>query len=187
MELRIDIGYDRKRPLYTDVCLSFVRGDIINVVGDNGSGKSTLYKTLCGSIPPLRGKVPREVTDSCMLVSDTIRPPSELLVSDVFDLIGDLASTIRDAYPQISSVLGPLMGRRIGSLSFGQRRILEIASVLSSSKSILILDEALANLDFINRLACIQIVQRLDDQVVFNTSHDLGDVIELGGADHFPR
>ena len=42
MELRIDIGYDRKRPLYTDVCLSFVRGDIINVVGDNGSGKSTL-------------------------------------------------------------------------------------------------------------------------------------------------
>lgn len=182
MELRIDIGYDRKRPLYTDVCLSFVRGDIINVVGDNGSGKSTLYKTLCGSIPPLRGKVPREVTDSCMLVSDTIRPPSELLVSDVFDLIGDLASTIRDAYPQISSVLGPLMGRRIGSLSFGQRRILEIASVLSSSKSILILDEALANLDFINRLACIQIVQRLDDQVVFNTSHDLGDVIELGGG-----
>lgn len=182
MELRIDIGYDRKRPLYTDVCLSFVRGDIINVVGDNGSGKSTLYKTLCGSIPPLRGKVPREVTDSCMLVSDTIRPPSELLVSDMFDLIGDLASTIRDAYPQISSVLGPLMGRRIGSLSFGQRRILEIASVLSSSKSILILDEALANLDFINRLACIQIVQRLDDQVVFNTSHDLGDVIELGGG-----
>ena len=81
MELRIDIGYDRKRPLYTDVCLSFVRGDIINVVGDNGSGKSTLYKTLCGSIPPLRGKVPREVTDSCMLVSDTIRPPSELLVT----------------------------------------------------------------------------------------------------------
>ena len=181
MELRIDIGYDRKRPLYTDVCLSFVRGDIINVVGDNGSGKSTLYKTLCGSIPPLRGKIPREVADSCMLVSDTIRPPSELLVSDVFDLIGDSASAIRDAYPQISSVLGPLMGRRIGSLSFGQRRILEIASVLSSSKSILILDEALANLDFINRLTCIQIVQRLDDQVVFNTSHDLGDVIELGG------
>lgn len=181
MELCIDIGYDKKKPLYTDVRLSFARGDIINVVGDNGSGKSTLYKTLCGSIPPLRGEVPRTVTDSCMLVSDGIRPPAELLVSDIFDLLGNNAMEVRGTYPQIDSVLSVLMEQRIGSLSFGQRRILEIASALSSNKHILILDEALANLDFINRMACIQIVQGLNDCMVFNTSHDLGDVIELGG------
>ena len=40
-----------------DVSLRVERGESVGLFGPNGSGKSTLLKTICGVVPPTRGRV----------------------------------------------------------------------------------------------------------------------------------
>ena len=86
MNIHVDIGY--KIPLYSDVDITIKKGDIINIIGENGSGKSTFYKTLIGSIPPLKGLIPEEIKKNIATISDYISIPNELKVSDVLKFIG---------------------------------------------------------------------------------------------------
>lgn len=182
MELRLDIGYDRKKPLLAGLVLSFESGDIINIVGDNGCGKSTLYKTIAGTLPPLKGSIPRDVIDRCSLISDKISPPSEVLVSDLTALVeSDFSGRINSISPLIASSVNHLRDCRVSTLSTGQRRLLEISLALASGKRILVLDEAFSGLDCRSREACLEAIKSLNGVTIFNTSHNLEDPIALGG------
>jgi ABC-type multidrug transport system ATPase subunit len=176
----IDIGYNIEHPLYRDVDISFQKGEIINIIGDNGSGKSTFYRTLSGTIPPLRGQIPAEIIGACAVISDDVAPPKESRVSDIYDLLGGV-SIVESRCPEIGRKLHPCIYQTLETLSSGQRRMLEIASALVAGKKILIFDEAFGNLDFSNREMCIHLVRGLKDVTIFNTSHNLEDVVELGG------
>ena len=65
--------------------------------------------------------------------------------------------------------------------------MVEIASALSAHKEILILDEAFALLDYKNKILVVNILKDLQKTVVFNTSHNLEDVILLGGSVYILR
>lgn len=182
MRLAIDIGYDPKKPLYRNIDMTFRPGERINIIGDNGSGKSTFYKTLTGAIPPIRGSVPVEVIKNCAIISDQICPPEEILVDDIYEAVGfEKINRLKSQYPQLVSVLNPCRKQKVRTLSSGQRRMLEIISVLSMGKRILILDEAFNSLDLKNRKLCIGMIRSLHDTVVFSTSHNLEDVVDFDG------
>ena len=186
MQLRLDIGYKRNVPLLIDLPISFDLGTTINIVGDNGCGKTTLYKTFAGVIPPLKGSVPHLITGSCSLISDRIQPPHEASVDDLLKLIGPQCfERLCDCSPMLADSVSLLLHSKVSALSTGQRRLLEISLVLAAGKQILLLDEAFSGLDYRSRETCLDAVKKLQGITVFNTSHNLEDVIDLGGEIFF--
>lgn len=184
MNIHISIGYKRSDVLY-DITLSLEKGDIINIIGANGTGKSTFYKTLIGEIPPLSGVVPSEMKQNIAIISDYISIPQELRVSDLLKFIDtNSLAYMKSNFKNLADIIFPLSSQKIKTLSTGQKRLLEIFTALSSKKSILILDEACNGLDYKNRDFFLNNIQKLakhNNVIIFHTSHNLEDVIDLGG------
>jgi phospholipid/cholesterol/gamma-HCH transport system ATP-binding protein len=53
----VTFGYDRRRPILTDVSLQFPRGQVVAIMGSSGSGKTTLLRLIGGVIRPQSGTV----------------------------------------------------------------------------------------------------------------------------------
>lgn len=184
MNINISIGYNRSNVLY-NISLPLKEGDINNIIGANGTGKSTFYKTLIGEIPPLSGHVPLEVKQNIAIISDYISLPQELQVSDLLKFIDtDSLDYMKSNFKKLANIVFPLSSQKIKTLSTGQHRMLEIFVALSTKKSILILDEACNGLDYKNRdffLKNIQDLAKHNRVIIFHTSHNLEDVVDLGG------
>lgn len=184
--INISIGYSKTNMLYKDVHLSIEIGKIYNIIGENGAGKSTFYKTLIGAVPPLEGSVPMELKKKIAIVSDYVSLPDELYVNDILDFVGkQRVKNVKKNYERIYEIADSLKGQMIKKLSTGQKRMLEIFTILSSDKEILILDEACNGLDYKNRDYFLKNIKQLSEQngvTIFNTSHNLEDVVELGGS-----
>lgn len=83
----LSVGYGDKA-LVIGIDLSFGIGDRFCIVGDNGSGKSTLYRTIAGHLSPLAGEMSASMAESCSIVSDAVRPPSDCTVAELCGLLG---------------------------------------------------------------------------------------------------
>lgn len=182
MELTLDIGY-HNHLLYKNASISIPDNGIVSFIGDNGSGKSTIYKTLLGIINPLNGTVPKSVQTNIGVVSDYVHLPDEVKIKNIIDLLGEKrASFAQSHYPDLHDYVKNFNDNKIGKLSSGQRRIIEIYVVLAAGKRIIILDEASNSLDYKNKKLFLTQVKKLSSQIVFlHTSHDLEDIVLLQG------
>jgi ABC-type branched-subunit amino acid transport system ATPase component len=54
---QLTAGYFEDIDILEDVSLDVPEGQIVSVVGPNGAGKSTLLRSICGFLPPKRGRV----------------------------------------------------------------------------------------------------------------------------------
>ncbi len=185
MDVKISIGYDIKNPLFEDVVMDFKVGEVNHIIGGNGSGKSTFYKTLIGELKPLTGSVPDEVKKNIAIVSDYISLPMELKVYDILDFMSvDRMNYMQENFGDLTAIVYSFKKQKVSELSSGQKRIVEIFVVLSTEKKILILDEACNGLDFKNREFFLQNIIELVNHnkvCILHTSHNLEDVIDLGG------
>ena len=182
MIIHFSVGYDPESPLVRECDLRIDEGRVTSIVGDNGCGKSTVYRTLAGEVPPLSGAVPGDLPGRCCTVSDRSKIPGEVLVGDIVDLVGKTGmARLRSRSRMVADVVEGLSGTRVSRLSTGQRRLLEIGVCLSTGRDVLMLDEALSGLDYRSRQACIDAVLGLEGTTVLATSHNLEDVLALGG------
>lgn len=183
--VNISIGYNAKKVIYDDIKLSFNIGEINHILGENGTGKSTLYKTLIGDLKPLKGVVPVEITKNIAVISDYISLPGELKVIDILEFIDKIdIDYMNNNFAEITNIVSLIKNQKISELSTGQRRIVEIFTFLSSRKTILILDEACNGLDYKNRDFFLENIKELvkrNKVSILHTSHNLEDVIDLGG------
>lgn len=183
--LDISLGYSKSCVLYEDIELVVELGKIHNIIGENGSGKSTFYKTLTGALSTIKGEVPVEISKNVAIISDYVSLPQELLVKDILSFTTrEKMEYMRERYTALYEIMIGFKEKKIKTLSTGQKRMLEIFSVLSTNKSILILDEACNGLDYRNKNYFIENIKQLSSQygvTIFSTSHNLDDVIDLGG------
>ncbi|WP_051468197.1 TlrC/CarA/OleB/SrmB family ABC-F type ribosomal protection protein [Actinomadura oligospora] len=116
-------------------------GERLLVTGPNGAGKSTLLKVLAGELDPDEGTVVRPKRVGHLRQDEVPWPPGmSVLRAFAHRRPGDL-----DEHADILLSLGLFepsdLGRRVGELSYGQRRRIELARLVSDPADLLLLDE----------------------------------------------
>lgn len=140
------VSVEGRLPMAASLSLSH-RGRLV-VTGANGAGKSTLLAVIAGDLEPDTGAVrrPRSVRLGFLRQESTL--PLDRRASDVYRTRVD-ALLAEDALSGVEAVglsqLGLLRPResskRVGELSMGQQRRLDLALVLAARPHVLLLDE----------------------------------------------
>ena len=129
-------------------------GDRVGIVGVNGAGKSTLLRLLVGEQQPDSGRVVVGQTVKPAYLSQEVReldPALRVLeaveqIAKVVDLGGGKtigASSLADRF----GFTGNAQWTRVGDLSGGERRRLQILRLLMGEPNVLLLDEPTNDLD----------------------------------------
>lgn len=158
----LEAGYSARPEILCGVDLTVRPGRKVLVSGDNGGGKSTLLACLVGALTPRAGAVrvcgldaPRPAA-LCGLVGYLGQNPEQQLFEDtVLDEVGfSLRRLGRDraaAQEQASAVLRSVGLEHLApdaplALSFGQKHLVALASVLAAGPRVVLLDEPFTGL-----------------------------------------
>ena len=145
----VQLEYPTAR-LFDSLTLGVNSGDRIGIVGRNGDGKSTLLKLLAGVAEPDGGRVVRtgNVTVGMLAQRDSL---------DDGDTVGHAIVGDRLEYEwagdaRVRAILSELVSDlewdvKIGTLSGGQRRRVDLARVLIGDYDVLMMDEPTNHLD----------------------------------------
>jgi ABC-2 type transport system ATP-binding protein len=141
----------------SDVALTVRDGEVLGLIGPNGSGKTTLFECIAGVLPADAGTVAidgRTVETGArghhlFYMPEAIAPwPSET-VSWALDFtvgfFGGPAARRQDVIDRLD--LEPLLKRRIGALSKGQRKRALLGIALLTPQPLLLADEPFDGLD----------------------------------------
>nr|WP_204034240.1 ATP-binding cassette domain-containing protein [Sinosporangium siamense] len=160
------------------VDLSLSSGDRLVVTGPNGAGKSTLLAVLAATLAPTTGTVHLARRARVHLLRQESSRPLHRRARDVFaEHVADLvtAGLLKDDETVGLSSLGLLASRdankRIGELSMGQQRRLDLACALAGSPHALLLDEPTNHLS-IALVDELTEALRVTDAAVVVATHD---------------
>ncbi|MBC6448767.1 urea ABC transporter ATP-binding subunit UrtE [Actinokineospora xionganensis] len=156
LELRdVHIGYGRTTVVH-GVRLDVPVGGVVAVMGHNGAGKTTLLRAAAGLLRPTSGSVLLDGEDVTRLrphervrrgvayVPQGQQCFPQLTVRDNLRVVADVNGGGRKAISEVLDrfpALPPLLARRAGLLSGGQRQQLAIARALVTRPRLIILDE----------------------------------------------
>lgn len=178
------------------VTLRVEAGERVAVLGPNGAGKSTLCLQLNGILRPTAGRVivcglpvdDANLKEVRRAVGVVFQDPDDMLFmptvrQDVafgpanLGLAGDaLDARVRAALDAVG--MAEYAERPPHHLSFGQRKRVACAAVLSMQPDVLVLDEPSSNLDPRSRREFGDILAGLD-QTILMVSHDLPYALQL--------
>ncbi|HNS50055.1 MAG TPA: ATP-binding cassette domain-containing protein [Anaerolineae bacterium] len=160
----LDAGY-QGIPVLRGLSLEVRPGELVSVMGDNGSGKTTFLHCLLGLRRPIRGRVEVAGRDTCQTpVSEMARevgfvfqnPDHQLFADSVWKEatfaarnMGVLDAATEERVGQLlaRSGLGDRRDDHPYRLSYGQKRRLNLISVLSYAPRLILLDEVLIGQD----------------------------------------
>jgi len=152
--LDVSVSFDG-RPVLRDVEWRIGPGERSGIVGANGAGKSTLLGLITGAVSPDSGKVKRGKTVQMAILDQRGDELTPLTGERVADVLGRLRSGYhvdgRDVTPaQLLERLGfasDQLSARVGDLSGGQRRRLQLMLTLLAEPNVLLLDEPTNDVD----------------------------------------
>ena len=150
--LDVSVSFDG-RPVLRDVEWRIGPGERTGIVGANGAGKSTLLSLIAGTLAPDSGRVKRGKTVELAVLDQQ----GDRLADIANDRIADVLGRLRGGYEvegrevtpaQLLEQLGfTELSARVGELSGGQRRRLQLMLTLLSEPNVLLLDEPTNDVD----------------------------------------
>jgi len=152
--LDVSVSFDG-RPLLRDIEWRIGPGERTGIVGANGAGKSTLLGLIAGTVAPDTGRVKRGKTVQLAVLDQQGDRLADVADDRIADLLGRLPGSYqvegREVTPaQLLERLGFARGQlsaRVGELSGGQRRRLQLMLTLLSEPNVLLLDEPTNDVD----------------------------------------
>jgi cobalt/nickel transport system ATP-binding protein len=178
------------------VSFRITHGETVAIVGANGAGKSTVLLHLNGCLIPETGTVrigdfplTRKTLEHVrrtvgMVFQD---PDDQLFMPSVHEDVAygplNLGLPLEDVAERVEQALSTvgmlhLKERPPYRLSGGEKRSVAIATVLSMSPSILVMDEPTSNLDPKARRQLIHLLKTFEHTIILAT-HDLDMVLDL--------
>lgn len=138
------------KTVFENVSLGVDEGARIGIVGRNGDGKSTLLSLLAGIIEPDEGRVVRTRDVSVGLLGQTDSLDDDATVREA--VVGERPDYEWAGDARIRSIIAGLAGGipwegRVGDLSGGQRRRVDLVRLLVGTWDVLMLDEPTNHLD----------------------------------------
>ena len=194
---------DSETNALSDIDLSVSEGEFITVCGLSGCGKSTLLRHLKTCLTPegeRSGEIlfygsPLENADhrtQSSKIGFVMQSPDNQSVTDKvwhelsfgLESLGFSKSAIRQRTAEIAAFFGieKWFESPVDELSGGQRQILNLASVMASEPSVLILDEPTSCLDPIAAHDFLSLLRRINRELsttVIISEHTLDDVLSL--------
>jgi cobalt/nickel transport system ATP-binding protein len=178
------------------ISFRITHGESVAIVGANGAGKSTLLLHLNGYLTSTSGVL--RIGDSPLLQENLKQvrravglvfqdPDDQLFMPTVFDDVAfgplNMGLPVIEVKTRVKSALETvgawhLQDRPPYRLSGGEKRAVAIATVLSMSPDILVMDEPSSNLDPKSRRGLIDLLRRFTHTKIIAT-HDLDMVMDL--------
>lgn len=164
-----NIGLDK-------INLTFNRGEIVMIIGGNGSGKSTLLSCLA-NLNKYSGLITLDDVNIKKIKNIDFRkkvgivfqnPNNQVIFNSVYDdikftlenlKIDDIDTRIRKALQLVN--MEEFINSNPYNLSMGQRQRIAIASVLSSDKEFLLLDEVTSMIDYNGKQEIYKLIKKL--------------------------
>ncbi len=186
----VTFGYDPEAAVLAGLDFSLARGERVGIVGANGSGKTTLFHLIVGLLKPQRGEVrifdqPRQREKDFVAVRERIGllfqdPDDQLFCPTVEEDVafgplnqGKSRDQVERVMRQTLAALG-LEGfekRITHKLSFGEKRLVSLATVLAMEPEVLLLDEPTLGLDEKHRERFTELLTELPQSLMV-VSHD---------------
>ena len=154
-------------------------GERVGVVGVNGAGKTTLLRLLEGSLAPARGRVVRGRTVQVAALSQSTRELDALADKRVVEAVAMVGERVVVGGRELTAAqlverLGFTRQRawtRVGEISGGERRRLQLLRLLMTEPNVLLLDEPTNDLDTDTLAAVEDILDSFPGTLVV-VSHD---------------
>ena len=155
--------------LLSDVNFEIRANDKVALIGPNGSGKTTLMRDIF-----------KNESDSIEMNSDVEIAYLSQLQGEILDESNTIVDEFFDAgFETVSEIKSHLSGygfdkdlsRHIGSLSGGEKNILQLAKVSHSKANLLLLDEPTSHLDTYTQMALENALEEYGGAVIM-ISHD---------------
>ncbi|RXI97910.1 ABC transporter ATP-binding protein [Anaerobacillus alkaliphilus] len=164
----VSFSYDGKHQVLKNISFTAKKGETVALVGHTGSGKSSIINLLMRFYPGVQGDILIDGVSIDAYENEEIRKKMGLVLQDPFLFVGSIEDNIRfynkellkqnivdaaqfvHAHPFIENLPGGYdakIGERGSTLSSGQRQLLSFARTIALNPSILVLDEATANVD----------------------------------------
>ncbi len=199
-EVRLDVnhvsfGYQADIPVLRDISFQAKEGEAIGIVGANGVGKSTLLKLIVGlnlgfdgvitvEGMPLEKKTLAQVREKIGYVFQD--SDSQLFMSTVYEDVAfsprsyglaeeEVEQRVQNALQEVGIL--HLKDKHIYQMSGGEKKLASIATILSMTPDIILMDEPSVALDPKNRRNLIRILNSLSHVKVI-ASHDLDMILE---------
>lgn len=185
-----------------DVRFTVARGEIRALCGENGAGKSSLVKIFMGVHRPdtgtirIDGEAHQIATPQAAQSLGLAMVAQELSLAPHLSILDNIwlgnrqvpflhhRRKLREEAASVLQLLGAGdydLYRPVGTLSIGQRQIVEIARLIARDARILILDEPTATLSDmeIERIFAALRALKNEDRAVIYITHRLGEVFEI--------
>lgn len=151
-------GYDKKQ-VVNGVSVVVAKGEVVALIGHNGAGKSTLLRAVFGMLPVWSGEIrldgrvlDRAKPRSLLRVGVAYVPQgnrvfAEMCVRENLEMGGVTLQKKQQVKEGIERALAlfpalaPLLKRRAGTLSGGEKQMLALSMGLMTSPRLLLLDE----------------------------------------------
>ena len=191
----LSFGYDSKRKVLENINFQLKKGESVGLVGANGVGKSTLLRILVGLNTGFQGDVMVNNIPLEKKNLKTIRKnvgyvfqdaDSQLFMSTVYEDVAfapvnyglseeETKQRVTDALKMMG--IEELRDRHTFRLSGGQKKLAAIATILSMTPEIILLDEPTIALDPRNRKNLIGLINSFSQLRVI-ASHDLDMIMD---------
>lgn len=175
----------------------FDLGNLVVLLGRNGCGKTTLLRTMGRFLKPLEGQIlckqknlehfsAKEFSTQVSIVTTQRIQTPYLTVYDLVALgrypyLGFLGKLQREDHQIIQQILQTLeiehlQKKYITQCSDGEQQMVLLARAMAQDTPIILLDEATAHLDFVNRVKIFQSLKKLAEshqKLIFLATHEL--------------
>ena len=173
---------DGQKEIIKDLSLTLEDNKFIVITGPNGGGKSTLARLIAGVAKPTSGKIyfdGKDITDASiteranMGISFAFQQPVRFKGVQVLDLLrlaaGKMNLSVTDACKYLSEVglcAKDYINREVNaSLSGGELKRIEIATVLARGTKLSIFDEPEAGIDLWSFQNLIQVFEKMRNAI----------------------
>ncbi len=191
----VSFSYEKQIPVLSEVSFEVRENESVGIIGANGAGKSTLLKLLVGlaagytgqisvaGIPVIRENLAEIRKKAGYVFQDS---DSQLFMTTVGEDVafaprnyGMPPEQVRERVDHALALTGitHLKDKAVYKLSGGEKKLASIATILSMTPEVILMDEPSASLDPKNRRNLIRIINGLEPVKII-ASHDLDFILD---------